>query len=89
MQKTEKYQFNLVEPSDTFSPDPLNQNMEAVEQALDGLSGRSDDGDAQTAALSARVAKLEQHRFAVGSYKGVGMHLISCDYVNFTPVLVP
>lgn len=25
----------------------------------------------------------------VGSYKGVGMHLISCDYVNFTPVLVP
>jgi len=25
----------------------------------------------------------------VGSYKGIGMHLISCDYVNFTPVLIP
>lgn len=87
MQKTEKYQLNLVEPSDTFSPDPLNQNMEAVEQALDGLSGRSDDGDAQTAALAARVAKLEQHRFAVGSYKGIG-GMEQTIYVGFTPKCV-
>ena len=24
-----------------------------------------------------------------GSYRGVEMHLISCDYVNFAPVLIP
>ena len=24
----------------------------------------------------------------VGEYRGVRMHLISCDFVNFTPVLV-
>lgn len=34
MQQTEKYQFNLIEGSDPFSPEPLNQNMEKVEGAL-------------------------------------------------------
>ncbi len=87
MRKTETYQFNLVEPSDTFSPEPLNQNMETVEQALDALSGRNDGADAQTAALSARVAKLEQHRFVVGSYKGIG-GTDQTIYVGFTPKCV-
>lgn len=87
MKQTEKYQFNLVEPSDTFSPDPLNQNMEAVEQALDGLSGRNDDGDARAAALEARLARLEQHRFATGTYKGVG-GTEQTVYVGFTPKCV-
>ena len=37
MQQTSKYQFNLVEGSDDFSPTPLNQNMEKVEEALEGM----------------------------------------------------
>ena len=35
MQQTSKYQFNLVEGSDDFSPTPLNQNMEKVEEQFD------------------------------------------------------
>ena len=38
MQQTSKYQFNLVDATDDFSPDPLNQNMEKVEEALEGLT---------------------------------------------------
>ena len=38
MQQTEKYQFNLIETSDPFSPEPLNANMEKAEAALAGLS---------------------------------------------------
>ena len=46
MQQTSKYKLNLIDPSDDFSPDPLNANAntletqllarEAAEQALDG-----------------------------------------------------
>ena len=38
MQQTSKYQFNLVEGSDDFSPTPLNQNMEKVEEALETIA---------------------------------------------------
>ncbi|MBQ4129325.1 MAG: metallophosphoesterase [Ruminococcus sp.] len=32
---------------------------------------------------------LHTHKNAViGEYKGINMHLISCDYTNFTPILV-
>ncbi len=34
MQHTTKYQLNLIEPSDEFSPDPLNQNTQKVEDEL-------------------------------------------------------
>lgn len=34
MQQTEKFQFDLIEPSDTFSPDPLNANARKTEAAL-------------------------------------------------------
>ena len=40
MQQTEKYQFNLIERDDDFSPDPLNENMEKAEAALTDLSAR-------------------------------------------------
>ena len=38
MQHTEKYQLNLIEPSDELSLDPLNENMTKLEAALDGCS---------------------------------------------------
>ena len=37
MQQTSKYQFNLVEGSDDFSPTPLNQNIEKIEETLEGM----------------------------------------------------
>ena len=37
MQQTTKYQFKLIEGSDDFSPQPLNDNVEKVEQALQAL----------------------------------------------------
>ena len=48
MQQTEKYQFNLIEGSDPFSPEPLNANMEKTEAAL---TAQAADTAAQFAAL--------------------------------------
>ena len=35
MQQTETYKLNLMEGSDTFSPQPINENMEKLEAALE------------------------------------------------------
>lgn len=37
MQQTSKYQFKLIEGTDDFSPDPINDNMEQVETQLSNL----------------------------------------------------
>lgn len=37
MQQTEKYSFNLIEGGDNFLPDPLNENAEKMEEALEAL----------------------------------------------------
>ena len=37
MQQTTKYQFKLIEGSDDFSPQPLNDNVEKIENALEGM----------------------------------------------------
>ena len=37
MQQTSKYQFNLVDATDDFSPDPLNQNAEKTETLIAGV----------------------------------------------------
>ena len=34
MQHTEKYKLNLIEPSDPFLPDSLNQNTQKIEDAM-------------------------------------------------------
>lgn len=34
MQQTEKYGFNLIETSDAFSPEPLNENARKMAEAL-------------------------------------------------------
>ena len=44
MQQTTKYQFNLVDATDDFSPTPLNQNMEKVEEELDSLTSALTQG---------------------------------------------
>lgn len=83
MQHTKNHKFNLIETTDTFSPEPLNQNMETLEQALGELAGRNDAGDAQTAALAKRITSLEGHHFSIGTFKGeTGEYTV---YLGFTP----
>lgn len=85
MKHTENHKFNLIETTDTFSPEPLNQNMETLEQALGELAGRNDAGDAQTAALAKRITTLEGHYFKAGTFKGGGDLTVS---VGFPPKFV-
>ncbi len=60
MQQTEKYKLNLIESSDPFLPDGLNQNTlkleEVVSQHLEGMDRR--------------VTVLEAHKVVCGSYIG-------------------
>ena len=58
MQHTNQYQFNLIESGDTFSPQPLNENAEKMEQAL------AEHADILTGQL----------KCATGTYKGNGKY---------------
>lgn len=49
MQKTEKYQFSIIEPDDDFSPDALNDNARRLEEAL------TEHEDVVAAALEAKA----------------------------------
>ena len=61
MQHTDKYKLDLIEKTDAFSPDPLNQNMEKVEAVLSTLDGR--------------VTVLEARKFATGTRTGQDIQL--------------
>lgn len=63
MQQTETYKLNLIDTDDTFSPQPINENMGKLETVLSALDGADE-------ALGERVTALEAHKLAVGSYKG-------------------
>ena len=63
MQQTDKYQLNLIEASDTFSPAPLNENAQKLEAALAAVRAEAAAADA---ALDQRVQVLEAHRYVVG-----------------------
>lgn len=65
MQQTDKYQLNLIETSDTFSPAPLNENAQKLEAALDAARAEAAAADA---ALDQRVQAFEAKHFAYGSY---------------------
>lgn len=72
MKQTDQYQFNLVEAGDTFSPDPLNENMEKVEAAFTGTKTMV----AQLAAEIMTAVGRGGHtaRISFGSYVGTGSH---------------
>ena len=83
MQQTTKYQFNLVDATDDFSPAPLNQNMEKVEEELDsltsaltqGLGGLEDSLDAGLAAVNTALGTGGSNcRIAWGSYVGSNVY---------------
>lgn len=70
MKQTTNYQFNLIESGDTFSPNPLNENMEKVEAALTGLD--TDLSGQIAAAVTAMGSGGSTARIAYGSYTGDG-----------------
>lgn len=88
MQQTSKYQFNLVDGSDDFSPAPLNQNAQKTETLFEGLEedlaaletslGQSmtdleDSVDESLASVLAAVGSGGHNaRIAFGSYTGTG-----------------
>lgn len=91
MQHTEKYKLDLIEKDDTFSPDPLNENMKKVEGALKAEAAARTAADAAEAraragadaALDRRVSVLELHRCVTGVHAGSGF----VD-LGFTPLAV-
>ena len=85
MQQTSKYQFNLVDATDDFSPDPLNQNAQKTETALAEM-------EADLADLVTEVgAGGHTCRIAFGSYQGSGTYGAGSPNslsFDFYPVLV-
>lgn len=70
MQHTQKYQLNLIDPSDEFLPDPLNQNMETVETQLQAREAAEAALDTKFTAAIGSGGKTA--RIAWGSYEGTG-----------------
>lgn len=89
MQHTDKYKLNLIEISDAFSPDALNENTRKVEDVL-AAQAAAEAAARETAdgALDQRLTVLEGRRLVVGTYTGNGdkngMHV----ELGFTPAAV-
>lgn len=92
MQQTNKYKLNLIEKDDTFSPDPLNDNMEKVEEALERETGARQAADAAEAqaradadaALDTRLQTIEAHKIVFGSANNTS----TTANLGFTPLLL-
>ena len=84
MQQTQKYKLNLIESSDPFMPEGLNQNTQKVEQVLAAQEAANDQ---KLAAVAGRVTALEAHRFVIGSYQGDSAQTRFVP-LGFTPLLV-
>ena len=92
MQQTNKYKLNLIEKDDTFSPDPLNDNMEKVEEALEREAAARQAADATEAqaradadaALDTRLQTIEAHKIVFGSANNTS----TTANLGFTPLLL-
>ena len=71
MQHTDKYNFNIIEPSDVFGPELLNENTRTLVAQLDAV--RNEFADAGSA-LDGRLGTLETGRllWTTGTYTGNG-----------------
>ena len=85
MQQTSKYQFNLVDATDDFSPDPLNQNMEKVEEQFESVETDLSQVHSDLGTTGRNL------RFTTGTYQGNGQfgedHPNSLSF-DFIPVAV-
>lgn len=99
MQQTETYKLNLIETSDPFSPNPLNENAEKTEAAIEAARAEAaaaaaagDDAVRAEAAaahdaLEQRVVTLEGKHVVGGTYKGTGSGTQTIE-LGFTPQVV-
>lgn len=88
MQQTEKYKLNLIETSDTFSPNPLNENAQKIEAQL---SAEAAARESAVSGLSSRITVLEGHKIATGIYPGTaGTNDPTIQFIPlpFTPRIV-
>lgn len=87
MQQTTKYKLNLIESSDPFSPEGLNQNAQKVENALIAHEAAVEE---VTDGLDQRITVLEAHKLVVGSYVGNGIETGDHQTISlpFTPEAV-
>ena len=74
MQQTNNHQFNLIESADTFSPEPLNENMEKVEAAFAAVNTAMGSGG-------------HTSRIAYGTYVGDGTGAKTLTF-DFYPLVV-
>lgn len=58
--QTGKYKLNLIEPTDPFLPEALNQNTQKIEDAM----------TAHEEGIEQRLTVLEARKFAYGTYRG-------------------
>ena len=70
MQQTTSRKFSIIESSDPFLPEALNDNTRKIEAALDAHEAQT---QAAADALDQRVAVLEGHKMACGMYTGDGV----------------
>ena len=75
MQQTETYKLNLIESSDPFLPNALNENTQKIEEVVHEKLGEMDQ----------RVTVLEAKKFAVGTYKAEMNETLKVE-VGFTPI---
>ena len=78
MQQTTKYQFKLIEGSDDFSPQPLNDNVEKVEETLTEFE----------AVLEEVQEAMEVLPYVTGSYIGDGSTTNRTINLGFKPKFV-
>ena len=89
MQHTDKYKLNLIETSDAFSPDALNENTRKVEDVLAAqAAAEATARDAADGALDQRLTVLEGRRLVVGTYTGNGDTAGQIIDLGFTPAAV-
>jgi len=94
MQYTDKYKLNLIERTDAFSPDALNDNARKVENALAAqeqraaaaLAGETAERKAAAASLEARVKVFEAKKFVYGICSGLNQ--VNVIHLGFTPIAV-
>lgn len=74
MQQTTQYQLNLIETDDAFSPNPLNDNTQKLEAALQAAeAAQAAETQARResdSALAQRIAHIESFKMVSGAYQG-------------------
>ena len=88
MQQTEKYKLNLIESSDPFLPEGLNQNTQKIE---DAMTAHEAAVDARMDATDQRVAVLEGRKLVYGWYTWTNGSVYPTNHpvqLSFTPRFV-